>query len=106
MLVHTIDKYPSPVTKKQDKPKFVHGSIQHKQYILERNYNSVNGVRSFLPGACWYAKGHKEKGIIIDLEKDVQLVEWEGLKVKFIELWFSGENKSFLFHPSDLRRKK
>lgn len=103
MLTHTIERWESG---KQTKPKFISGSVDHRQYILDRNYSNIKGNKSFCLGAEWYAKGHKKKGTIIDIIKDLESVEWEGLKVKFIEMWFDGENNSSLFHPSDLRHRK
>jgi len=106
MIVHSIERWELPKQKKQAKPKFVVGSEEHRQYILDRNYNFVSGNPDYQRGSTWYAKGHSKRGTIIDLLFDLNCVEWEGLKVKFIEMWFDGENISHLFHPSDLRSKK
>lgn len=112
MLTFQIDRHSPPVYRGRhykDKPKFVNGSEQHRRFILERNYNAVRDDRNYKPGVKCTTKGHHGMGVILDVTDDFHLVAWEGLKVLFIEVWFDGEGKSYLFHPSDLhniRRKK
>jgi hypothetical protein len=43
---------------------------------------------------------------IQDMHDDIRLVEWDGLKPKFIEVWSHETNEFYMVHPSDLRRVK
>jgi hypothetical protein len=88
------------------KPKFVNGSEDHRRFIFSRTVNLTLENSAFDPGETYYAPGMKEKGSVIGIETEFERVEWEGLKVKFIEVYFSRANVSHLYHPSELSRKK
>lgn len=109
MLTYQIERHQTPVyrgKKYSEKPKFVNGSEAHRKFILERNYNAVKDDKKLQPGCEYTVKGHSGIGVILDVTDDYDLITWEGLKVQFIEVWFYEEEKSFMFHPSDLRKFK
>ena len=91
---------------KKNKPKFVNGSFDHRAYILSRHVRSVRNDKRYRNGEEWYVPDIREKGIIIGMLDQVHEVEWDGLKAKFIEVYFSGKETSYLYHPSDLRKKQ
>jgi hypothetical protein len=109
LLTYQIDVHSPPTYRGKhykEKPKFVNGSEDHRRYLLERNYNAVKDAPEFQPGQEYTAKGHDGMGVIIDVTDDFELVCWEGFKVLFIEMWFYEEQKSAMFHPSDLVKRK
>ena len=105
MLVHQIDYWvpKRKKEKKEEKRKFRVGSDEHRQYIFDRNLETVNNDKTYEQGKIFRARGYKGIGVLIDVAQDVSLAEWEGLKVKFIEVWFDEEENSFMFHQSDLK---
>jgi hypothetical protein len=105
-LTFNIDKYSNIKSNKKDKPKFVSGSLEHKQFILNRALQAAFNTGKYEPGDEYYATGSDELGMIIGIEPELENIEWEGLKAKFIELYFSNLNESYLYHPSDLRKSK
>ena len=105
MLTHEIVRYKPPNyhVVKEGKPKLVVGSNEHRAYILARNLAEVFNTDKYDPGSTVRAKGKRGTGIVINIEEDMKCVEWDGLKVKFIEVWFETDNSFELFHPSELR---
>lgn len=102
MLTFSISPYQH---KRKDKPKFIHGTQEHKDFILHRAINTATESEKFEPGDCYFVHGCKEKGMILAYVFDPKVVEWEGLKPKFLELYFKDENLTRLYHPSDLRKR-
>lgn len=102
MLTYEIVRYEQPA--KGDKPRFVSGSIEHRRYIFQRNLSTVNRDKRFKRGRAFYVRERKEKGTLLDILTDFDSVEWDGLKVKFLELWFPSVGTTFLYHQSDLER--
>jgi hypothetical protein len=102
LLTHEIVRYTKE--RKGDNPRFVNGSIEHRQYIFQRNLSTVNRDKRFRRGRSFFINERNEKGVIIDIINDFDTVEWDGLKVKFIELWFPTAGTTFLYHQSDLAR--
>ena len=100
----TIELSPhSPYVKERGKkPKFVSGSTDHRQFILDR---ALTELAEESLGDVVFVKG-KGAGTIIYIASDLSLVEWDGLKVKYIEVWFPETEETALFHHSDLKRKK
>jgi len=106
MLTQEITRYKPAPLPAASKVRYVVGSRQHKQYILEKTYEEVINNDIYDPGSIIYMKGQPGRGMVMQVHKDLQDVEWDGLKVKFIELWFESNNSCVLAHPSELRRKK
>jgi hypothetical protein len=73
-------------------------------HILQRHLKSVWNDGRYRNGAEWYVPKIKEKGMIIGMVEQVDEAEWDGLKAKFIELYFPSLQTSYLYHPSDLRK--
>lgn len=95
MIVHEIARY-------AHKAKFKAGSYEHRDQILKRNLIAVQTISALDPGEYVHVKG-KGRGMIIYHEDDLRKVEWDGLKVKFIEVWFEKSNETEFFHPSDIK---
>lgn len=100
MLTHEIVRY-KPV--KEKKPKFSNGSGQHREFIFQRHLQASLKREDINYGEQFYIKKFKEEGVVINIIDEIKQVEWDGLKPKFIELWFNKLGTSHLFHPNDLR---
>jgi hypothetical protein len=104
LLTYEIVRYTKNIPSK--KQKFVSGSEEHRQFILQRNVEAARGNKLYQLGKSYYAPGTREKGTIISILTQLEYVEWEGLKVKFLELYFPEAMETRLYHPSDLRKHK
>jgi hypothetical protein len=102
MLTQTIEKYAPPL--QRVKPKFVQGSEAHKHYILRRAVEAVYNTKEYDCGEEWMYKG--KLGCIIGIAETLKEVEWEGMKAKFIELFFFEDNSVELAHFADLKKPK
>lgn len=100
MLTHEIVRYSVPPVKKQ---KFRAGSDEHRMFIFSRTLEETRGNKRYRPGRAFKVRGKDEHGILMDIIDDIRFAEWEGLKVKFIELYFCKEQDTALYHPSDLK---
>ena len=105
VITHQINVHQPPERKKYAKPKLVIGSDEHKAFIYGKTLGLTLEDKRYQPGEEWAVKGHTGEGVVLDFA-DFFTSEWEGLKVKFIEMWMYGENQSILCHPSDLKEIK
>jgi hypothetical protein len=85
------------------KPKYIIGSVGHREFLITKSIEYAI-AQNYDYGDEFTAHGHKGVGCLINIEDEIDTVEWDGLKVKFMELWFSEENDFALFHPSDLKK--
>jgi hypothetical protein len=83
------------------KPRFVAGSEEHKRYIFQKTLDETK----FEPGdmVCRRSKRSKETGQVINVEDTFEMVSWNGLMCKFIEVYWYDSNDMGLYHPSELR---
>lgn len=94
MITHSIVLY--------KEPRAPVGKEMHKECIFERTLTRLN-ENVFYEGGHYKVKGSKEEGVLIFICSKLDEVEWDGLKVKFLELWFPDTQKTELYHPSDLK---
>lgn len=86
----------------EEKPRHVAGSVAHKAYIFDKHFKAwCQNVNAHSMGEDVKVKG--DKGTIIDVVIDFDLIEWDGLKPKFLEVWLYGAQTTQLFHPSELK---
>ena len=90
-------------SKAKGKQKYEIGSLTHREYILFNNLEKAGASGKYNLGDTYTAKGRKGTGQLVAIMEDLREVEWEGLKVKFLEVWFSHEDFIGLYHPSDLK---
>jgi len=102
MITQEINHWTPPAGKKE-KSKFVVGTSEHRQWIFYNNLVKAEETGRYILGNKFTAKGRKGTGQIINIVSNFDEVEWEGLKVKFLELWFSHEDFLGFYHPSDLK---
>jgi hypothetical protein len=116
MLTLRIEKYTNPKViytpiKEKDKPRFQNGSNEHKEYIYNRSLHHVNEsaddwrIGTKFRIRCQH-RGKGQVGQLIHVLTNIDMVEWSGLKPRFIELYYpNGDVGDMdLFHPSDLER--
>ncbi len=103
MLTHKIALYtkPAAVVTPDERFKGEHGSEEHKQYIHLRVLNK-----------CKYDVGDNVKyqsrpGVIVGIadQECFELVEWNGLECKCIEVFLYDKGESIMVHPSTLKRR-
>lgn len=75
---------------------------EHRTRIFERTLNKLN-TAVFYEGGNFKIKGTSKTGVLIYICQKINEVEWDGLKVKLLELWFPDTQTTDLFHPSDLK---
>lgn len=108
MLTWEINKYSEPKKireQKADKPKFLAGSDDHKQHIFSGTLANALNVKNLEEGSPVYIKrrrGDSGEGIIINVITDFNMVEWDGLRCKFIEVFVYSTQDCILCHPSEL----
>jgi len=100
MITHQIVKYSDPVKKRRIKA----GGKEHLEYIYNKTFDKVLNDNFFQEGKTYSVADRAEKGHLIDIVIDYDKVEWTGMKVRFLELWFPSTNEFALYHPSDLKR--
>jgi len=96
MIVHSIFQ---TVVKKN---KYVAGSDAHKEFIFRKTLEKMDQEKYIL-GHSYTVKGKKERGNLVYICERLDEVEWEGLKIKILEVWFPGEGTTTMYHPSDLK---
>jgi hypothetical protein len=107
MLTQTIQRH-SPIVipgkgRLMKKLKVVAGSSAHRELIFNRTWADVEANRKLEIGRHVCVHGFKkEKCQIINFEHDISKVSWEGLKVRFIEVYVPSADEIFMCHPSDL----
>ncbi len=79
------------------------GSTEHREYLLERALAHIYSDVKFEFGSECKVKGKEGPGIIINYCTKLDECEWEGLKIKNIELYFHHDNSFGLYHPSDIK---
>ena len=103
MIVHTITVYGEPKTHKvfPNNKKFqgVHGTTDHRQFILKRALMSS----TFTEGE--YVIYKRNKAFIDSIITDFDMVGWDGLRPLFIEI-LNEDGKLELVHSSVLKRIK
>lgn len=112
MIVMSITRYkhPPPPKRKgktyESKPKLVVGSDEHKKFLITKSIENAIAA-GFDFGDEFKAKGMGEKvGILINIEDKIETIEWDGLKVCNLELFFNHDNSFRMFHTSDIRKVK
>ena len=107
MLTQSIVKYGEPPTtkKKKDKPHLVAGSDEHLEHIFSSHLDAVykNGIID--EGSSVVVRRNGKKGLVVNIERDVKRIEWEGYKCKFVEVWLYADDEMSMFHPSELKVK-
>jgi len=104
MITHSIEKYAYPVVvakphkSKSKKWKGEIGSDEHKLFIFERSSSS------FKFKVKEHVVYHRRPAIIMDVIEEFPLVQWSGLKPRFIEIQCDGD--LYVVHPSMIRRKR
>lgn len=97
MITHSITVYHKPIQEP--------GNFSHRERIFERTLAKLD-QSVFYEGGTYITSRSKEKGTLIYICQKIQEVEWDGLKVKLLELWFPDSQTTHLFHPSDLKEIK
>lgn len=108
MLTQSISKYTDEPTKskKRGKLHLVAGSDDHLQHIFNSHLDSVFKDGVIEEGSSVVVRRNGKTGIVINIEKEIKNIEWEGYKCKFIEVWLYADDGVFLFHPSELKVKE
>lgn len=97
MITHEIVRWKA-------KPRLKGGSHEHRTEIFNRTLENILRFDSFIIGGEYHVRGVKEKGVLIGIQENIMFAEWDGLKVKIMEMWFSETNVLDIFHPSDLTK--
>lgn len=94
------------IGKREEKPVVVVGSDGHKHVIFARTVELVKHNPKFVIGDYYKLKGMKDAnvGMLIHIIDDFHAVEWDGLKVKCLEIWVDDLQEILLVHPSELER--
>ncbi len=103
MLTLEINKYQPP--KQPEKNRYVVGSDEHKEYIFQRNALALAQNDSFYIGCKVRSKWHSGIGQVMGVCGSVKECEWDGLKVRLVEVFFPKEKEEHmfaLFHPSEI----
>lgn len=96
MIVYSISH---PEIKKN---KLDAGSNEHKEFIFNKTIKKTN-QENYILGHSYQVNGRKQKGTLVYICENAKEAEWEGLKVKLMELWFSDDETTIMYHPSDLK---
>jgi len=101
VINHEINYWQPPFTqnKRESKPKYKPGSPEHREFILARSVKAIKGDAKYALNSLWYVPKYKEMGTLINIIETIEDVEWEGLKVLFLELYFPSDNLFILLHP-------
>lgn len=86
-----------------DKPKIVAQSEEHKKLVLR----GVLKTNDFQPGDSVWSKADKRlEGSVIDvLDFDSwEMIEWDRLRPKFVEVFWYATAESTLHNPSELEK--
>lgn len=92
MIVHSITIH---------SPKWVPKNERRRNAIFERSLRKLDPNTYFL-GQNFKVKGTPVGGTLIYICKNIDEAEWDGMKLKFLELWISDTQLVELYHPSDL----
>lgn len=97
MIIHKIDAYPEPPLSRKERKK-----QKHRETIFSRTKEKLGD--KFSLGETYLVKNTGETGTLIYIYDDLKEVLWDGMKVKFLELWFADSQLTDLYHPSDLEK--
>ena len=100
MIVQEIVRY-TPTVHISNKPKVLPGSAMHRQAIYSGTITKIKSEPSKWDFGCEVRAKGKGKGTIINYA-EYDFCEWEGMKVKPIEVWMHDKDDFIMFHPSDL----
>lgn len=112
MLTQQIIKYlpeaavypPNTPKNTRNKPTFRAGSKEHKEAIFKGVLSQAKLSKNCVPFTKVYIKGRKHTpGVVFDIEEDISLIRWEGLKACCVEIYFSDDQEFEFFHPSDIK---
>jgi hypothetical protein len=100
VITHQIKLTKKPEVITLCKPRLRAGSEAHKISIVKGTikYNSHNYGDSVVT-----ATGHRGQVVDILGTRDLERIEWEGLKPHIIEVYFHDGLYTELFHPADLK---
>lgn len=96
LLTYNIIKWKVP------KPRA--GSREHRHIIFERTIAAVGNNEELYPGAEYFVD--EERCVILAFASTIEECEWDGLKVKCIEVWLYESQFCAMVHPSDLKEVK
>jgi len=107
MITHSIEKHrPEPDdTGRVVKNKFIAGSKEHRDFIHKRTIELMHRSQNFLEGTAVTNVNGNTDGTVISLVDDFDMVSWDGLKCKCVEVYWYDKNDITLHHPSELRVK-